>query len=135
AAQAHASARTGRTAVGQAASRYRSILVAGAGEGLNALVVSYGAALVDRAILDALCAALDTSFANAMQENVAALDAALAPDLREFAFDRYLAALKPAPTVAARHTVGLLDPLTSADVRTRPDDELPVSLDEVIARY
>src|SRR5207248_3009675 len=59
----------------------------------------------------------------------------LAPDLREFAFDRYLAALKPAPAVAARHTVGLLDPLTSADVRTRPDDELPVSLDEVIARY
>src|SRR5437762_2279341 len=95
----------------------------------------FGAALVDRAILDAVCRALETNVAAAVQNNVPAIDATLAPDLREFAFDRYLAALMPASTVAARHTVGLLDPLASGNVAARPDDDLPVALDEVIARY
>ena len=134
AAQAYASERTPRTAFGHAASHYHSILAAGAGEGLNALVASFGAALVDRAILDAVCRALETSFAAAVRKNVPAIDATLAPDLRDFGFDAFLDALVPSSSIAVRHTVGLVDPLTSADVAERTDD-LPVALDEVIGRY
>ena len=134
AASAYASQRTPRTAFGHTALHYRSILNAGAVEGMNALVSSFGAALVDRAILDAVCCALETSFADAVRKNVPAIDATLAPDLRGFEFARFLGALMPASSIAARHTVGLLDPVTSADVTERPDD-LPFTLDEAIARY
>src|SRR5439155_18388448 len=79
--------------------------------------------------------ALETSFAAAVRKNVPAINATLAPDLCDFGFDAFLDALVPASTIAARHTVGLLDPLTSANVAARPDDDLPVALDEVIARY
>jgi hypothetical protein len=134
AAQAYASERTPRMAFDHAASHYHSILAAGAREGLNALVASFGAALVDRAILDAVCRALETSFAAAVRKNVPAIDATLAPDLRDFGFDAFLDALVPSSSIAARHTVGLVDPLTSADVAERTDD-LPVALDEVIGHY
>ncbi|HEY3180554.1 MAG TPA: enolase C-terminal domain-like protein, partial [Casimicrobiaceae bacterium] len=134
AAHAYESESNARTAFGHAASHYRLLLTTGADEGLNALVASFGAALVDRAILDAVCRGQNLSFATAIRNNVPAIDAALAPDLRGFAFDAFLAALLPVSSIAARHTVGLLDPLTSADVVDRPDD-LPVALDEVIARY
>jgi hypothetical protein len=134
ASHAYASERTPRTTFGHAASHYHSILAAGAGEGLNALVASFGAALADRAILDAVCRTLETSFAAALRKNVPSIDATLAPDLRDFGFDAFLDALLPASSIAARHTVGLVDPLTSADVAVRPDD-LPVALDEVVARY
>ena len=135
AAQAYGSEHTARTAFGHAASHYRSLLAAGAGEGLNALVASFGAALVDRAILDAVCHTQKMSFATAIQNNVPGIDATLTPDLREFAFAAFLDALLPVSTIAVRHTVGLLDPLASSDVAARPDDDLPVALDEVIARY
>jgi hypothetical protein len=135
AAQAYRSEYTARTAFGHAASHYRSLLAAGAREGLNSLVASFGAALSDRAILDAVCRAQNIRFATAIQTNVPAIDATLAPDLREFAFDAFLDALVPASSIAARHTVGLIDPLTPSDVASRRDDDLPVALDEVIARY
>jgi hypothetical protein len=133
-AHAYESESKARTAFGHAASHYRSLLSTGADEGLNALVVSFGAALVDRAILDAACRAQNIRFATAIRNNVPAIDATLAPDLRGFDFGAFLAALVPASSIAARHTVGLLDLLSSADVVDRPDD-LPVALDEVITRY
>src|SRR5205823_14135424 len=37
--------------------------------------------------------------------------------------------------VAARHTVGLVDPITPADVGRRVGDGLPETLEEVVARY
>jgi L-alanine-DL-glutamate epimerase-like enolase superfamily enzyme len=51
------------------------------------------------------------------------------------AFDmgEFLAGLKPRSAIAARHTVGLVDPIASA--ATRVNDGLPETLQEVIARY
>jgi hypothetical protein len=45
--------------------------------------------------------------------------------------------LRPADTIAARHTVGLIDALTQADVEpaARLDDGLPETLEEAIAAY
>ncbi len=51
-------------------------------------------------------------------------------DLKE-AFSK----LKPSKTIAARHTVGLVDPITAADQKERVNDGLPETLEEVVARY
>jgi hypothetical protein len=51
-----------------------------------------------------------------------------APEMRGF-----LETLRPRSRVAARHTVGLLDPITSNERRV--NDGLPETLEEVVARY
>jgi L-alanine-DL-glutamate epimerase-like enolase superfamily enzyme len=48
---------------------------------------------------------------------------------------RFLAGLRPADGIAARHTVGLLDPMTLRDVKHGVNDGLPETLEQVIARY
>jgi len=127
--------RAARTAFGHAASHYHALLADGAANGLNPLIVSFGAALADRAILDALCRLRQVSFADAVRANLPAIDPALSPDLRDFDFDAFLASLAGGDRIAARHTVGLVDALVAADIVERPVDDLPVALDEVIARY
>ncbi|HKU45985.1 MAG TPA: enolase C-terminal domain-like protein [Burkholderiales bacterium] len=87
------------------------------------LVENYGAALIDRAVLDALCRALGISFYEAVRKNVVGLD--LPP--------QFLAGLTPRDAIAARHTVGLVDPISS--VEKRVNDGLPETLEEVIAHY
>jgi len=94
------------------------------------LVQNYGPALVDRAVLDALCRALGLSFYRALQTNMVGADSFEGMDLGAF-----LGTLKPRTSVAARHTVGLVDPITAADQAHRVDDGLPETLEEVIARY
>ena len=135
AADAYTADRTARTAFGHASFHYRDLLASGARQRLNALTMSFAAALADRAILDALCRAQGVCFATAIHSNLPGIDASLSPDLDDFDLAAFLRQLKPAPAVAARHTVGLLDPLVASDVAARPADDLPVALDEVIARY
>ena len=132
---AYTSQRRPATAFGHAAEHYRAILDAGAAAGLNPLTASYGAALIDRALLDALCRARDLSFANAIRANLPGIDARLTPELAGFDLDRYLGSLEPRPVIAARHTVGILDPLAAGDDLRRPNDGQPATLDEVIAAY
>ena len=100
-------------------------------EGLPPLVAGFGVALVDRALIDAACRAAKQSFFEAVRRNLLGIDTSLTPDL-----DAFLAGLRPSPDIAARHTVGLLDPLSSADLRgPRPADPLPCTLEECIERY
>jgi hypothetical protein len=126
-----------RTAFGHATFHYRALLDLGAREGINALTMSYGAALADRAILDALCRMRDVSIGTALWHNLPGLAADLTPDLAHFDFDAFLGTVAAPTSIDARHTVGLADPLTDAEVdpATAPDDGLPVSLAAVIARY
>ncbi|HEY2817970.1 MAG TPA: mandelate racemase, partial [Casimicrobiaceae bacterium] len=105
AAQAYASDRAHRAAFAHAAMHYAPLHLEGARQGLNALVATYGPALIDRAVLDAMCRALGADFATAIRANVPRIDATLTPDLRDFAFDAFLDALEPASAIAARHTV------------------------------
>ncbi|MDQ5849228.1 MAG: mandelate racemase, partial [Pseudomonadota bacterium] len=87
----------------------------------------YGPALIDRALLDALCRALGISFYDAIRKNVAGITA------RET--KGFLDTLQPQTQIAARHTVGLVDPITTRDLKERVNDGLPETLEEVIARY
>jgi hypothetical protein len=103
---------------------------------LNGLVASFGLALIDRAIIDALGRLEGASVFALVQANRLGLDAAPATDLAGFDFNRLLASLKPAASIHARHTVGLVDALTSTETQgKRIDDGLPESLEEVVSTY
>ena len=97
---------------------------------MQGLVENYGPALIDRALLDALCRGLGVSFYEAVQKNLIGADVFEGLDMGKF-----FAKLKFSKTIAARHTVGLVDPITAADQKLRVNDGLPETLEEVVARY
>ena len=123
------------------ATHYAAILDAGRRHGLEPLVSCYGPALLDRAILDALCRHAALSFSAAMRGNLCGIGhglglAQLAPDLAGFDIDALLAQRPSPPSIAARHTVGLADAIRDSDAGPdAPQDGLPVSLQGAIARY
>jgi hypothetical protein len=124
------------TAFGHAMHVYGPQIAIAATQGLNSLVACYGPALIDRAVLDALCRALGVSFFQLIQKNVPAISApGWQADLMSFDMDDFLAGLKPGQAIAARHTVGLVDPISAADVKVPVGDGLPESLEDVIRRY
>ena len=118
------------TAFGHNRAHYAGQIEAGARSGLNSLVACYGPALLDRAILDALCRACGVSFYTALQSNLPGLAAFEGIDLAGFA-----AGLRPAARIAARHTVGLVDPIVAADNTSPVNDGLPETLEAVVERY
>ena len=115
---------------------YGPIIAIAASQGMNSLVAGFGAALVDRALLDALCRALGVSFYDAIAKNLPRITApGWQQDLMAFDMDEFLDSFKPAAQIAARHTVGLVDPISKSDLKVPVGDGLPESLDEVIERY
>src|SRR5689334_5293618 len=68
----------------------------GAALRLNPLVASYGPALLDRAILDALGKVTGNSFAQMISQNLPGIAASdLTPDVEQVPLQRFLASLKP----------------------------------------
>jgi hypothetical protein len=123
-----------RTPFAHFAENYARQIEEGARLGLNPLVASFGPALLDRAIIDALCRIDGVSFWHAMRRNRAGIRPhGVAPDLSSVDFDTFLASLRPAQRIALRHTVGLVDPIMRAE--TRVDDGLPETLEEVVRVY
>jgi len=98
--------------------------------GWTELTSTYGAALLDRAVLDGLCTALGASVFEALRAN--AIGAALLPEFKNWDWNGWLARREPLRHVDARHTVGLLDALDDGPLA---DDGLPSNLTAAIARY
>lgn len=94
-----------------------------AAEGILALASSFGVALLDGAVVDGLCRAAGRTFHQGLQQ-----------DLFGFGPVPGLPA-RPSPALALRHTVGLADPLSAAEVQEALDDGLPETLEEVVRRY
>ena len=127
-----------RSAFGLYAATYRPQLAACAARRLNPLIAGYGLAVLDRAVLDALCRSLGLSVYDAIAANVPGIEAGdLAPDLADFDVAGYLRTLSPADTIHARHTVGLVDPIDAGDLAGAPraGDGLPETLADVVATY
>ncbi|MBA2397972.1 MAG: mandelate racemase [Bradyrhizobium sp.] len=126
-----------RTAFGHFAVHYAEQIEAGATHGLNPLVANYGPAQLDRAILDALFLSLGCSFYKGIRANLAGIDStslgSRASDLAGFDMPHFLALLTPAASIAARHTVGLVDVIGGHPGQV--GDGLPESLEEVVAAY
>jgi hypothetical protein len=133
------------TAFGHFAAHYDAQIAAGSRHGLNKLVSNFGPAQIDRAVLDALCRLEGVSFYDAMRGNLAGIDPARlathlgehasghASDLAGFDIAAFLARLSPSASVAARHTVGLVDVIAGHPNQVK--DGLPESLEEVVAAY
>jgi hypothetical protein len=127
--EAYLSDQSPRSAFGHFAAHTLNQIDAAAARGLNSLIAGFGPALLDRGILDALCRACDISFYQAIQSTT------LTPDLEGFDLDRFLGSLKPAARIAVRHTVGLADAITAADLQNHVNDGLPETLEEAIDCY
>jgi hypothetical protein len=120
------------------ADTYREQLARCAELKLNALVASYGPALLDRAIIDGLGRILGLSFADMIRANVPGIAATdLTADLQGIDLSQFLAGLQGGSSIEVRHTVGLLDPLTAEDhpASGRVHDRLPETLEEVARHY
>lgn len=103
---------------------------------LNGLVASFGVAKMDAAVLDALARLEGQPAATLVSRNRVGLTTGQVPDLAGFDLEKFLAGLKPAPSIFVRHTVGMVDALTRAETASkRLDDGLPESLEEVVSAY
>lgn len=132
--EAYLSDRTATTAFGHFVRHHDAHARVAAARGFNPLLASYGPALLDRAILDALCRSLGLSFDGAMRANVPGMGPAH-PAFAGLDVAAFLATLRPARSIHARHTVGLVDAITRADQAERVGDGLPETLQEVVAAY
>lgn len=109
----------------------------GAAHKIPPLLAQFGTSLVERALIDAYCRAHRVSLAEALHDNLLGVDlGSLHPGLAGTAPRDWLPEVPPAE-VFARHTVGLSDPLTDADIPAgeRVDDGLPQSLVSCIRFY
>jgi hypothetical protein len=102
----------------------------GRAQKLPPLLSNFGATLIERAMIEAVCRAKGTSFAQAVRDNRLGirLPAGQPADLLP---------ARPLERVVCRHTIGMADPLTEAEIadHDRLDDGLPQSLEACIARY
>jgi hypothetical protein len=114
------------TAFGLFDRHYAALMQAGTQTGMTALTAAYGQAVLDRAVVDALCRGLGLSFFQAAANNAFGLaDSTNAPDMRGFDWNAWLPTLAPLRRIAVRHTVGMLDSL----------DELAADIDAQGLRY
>ncbi len=102
-------------------------------EGLNGLIASFGLALLDRAVIDALGRLVGLPVVDLVRANLLGIDTRTTPDMDGFDLPGFLARRAVASSIALRHTVGLGDALTARDVTDRLNDGLPETLEEVIA--
>lgn len=107
-----------RSASDAAAARARAL-------GINPLTASFGVAVLDAAVIDALCRLTGCTFHTGLREDLFGLG-------RDFA--RFVPK-QPLSHLHVRHTVGLADPLRRSDVAAPLNDGLPETLEEVIESY
>ena len=108
-------------------------------EGTPPLLAHLGTSLVERAGIDATCRARGHSFFSWVMGPEFDLDlGTIHPELEGTTPADWLArGQTPNRTLLLRHTVGLADPLTEADIseEDRVDDGLPQSLDACVEKY
>ena len=106
--------------------------------GLNPLVAGFGLALLDRAVLDAVCHAKEILFSKFIKGNIPGITpSSNVADLNAAEIDGFLDSLIFQNRVHAFHTVGMLDPLTTTDQapEDRIADGLPETLEKIIDVY
>jgi hypothetical protein len=81
--------------------------------GIPALAANFGAAEIDKAILDALLRSQRADFFSGMGNNLAGLDQRLTPDLNDAAISDFLTGRRASSRIAIRYTIGMLDSLDS----------------------
>ena len=108
-----------------------------AGEKVPPLLAHFGTSLVERALLDAWARAHRTPFHQLLRDDRLGVELGrLYPELSGSRTADWLPA-QPLARITARHTVGMLDPLTRDDIAPadRLDDGLPQALEDCIRTY
>lgn len=105
--------------------------------GLPALLAHFGVSMVERALIDALARDKDSTLAEMLRHNLLGIDLGRIHPQLAGRDPGDLLPERPLSEVVARHTVGLSDPLTAADITQddRVTDGLPQSLEDCIAFY
>ncbi|MEO8429445.1 MAG: hypothetical protein ABI651_20320, partial [Verrucomicrobiota bacterium] len=104
---------------------------------LPPLLTNFGCSMVERALIEAVCRALNQPFARALKSGQLGLRLdAIHPSLRGLTTADFLPA-QPLDRLIIRHTVGLADPLADSDIAEaeRLNDGLPQSLAGCITTY
>jgi hypothetical protein len=106
-------------------------------ENIPPLLSSFGASLLERAVLDAFCRAVEQPFHKVLNRNLLGVDAGRLRKNLAGVNPADVLAVVPSNELIARHTIGLADPLTDAEIspQDRVDDGLPHSLETIIRRY
>lgn len=97
------------------------------------LLWSFGASMVERAVIDAFCRATDTAFPSAVRENTLEIELGTIYDELSGYEPADLLADEPQSETIVRHTVGFTDPLTEDDLAA--DDRLGDGLPQSLAEY
>ncbi|MFG0333657.1 MAG: hypothetical protein ACF8TS_09875 [Maioricimonas sp. JB049] len=108
----------------------------GAAANHEGLSIAYASALFERAIIDAVCRLEGLSFFEAVRQDRLGFDAGgVFPELKAIRLQDHLPG-RPRTRFAIRHTVGLADPLTAADLPAseRVNDGEPETLAEYVKR-
>lgn len=111
---------------------YDQCLMAGEEAGRNHLTSGHGSSLMERVLIDALGRALGMTYFELVRENALGLElGSLFPELAGQA-PACATAAAPLDHLHVRHTVGLADPIRTAEIAAadRLDDGLPQSLEE-----
>lgn len=114
---------------------HRRIMKAGRDAGQEDLTSSFASALLERAVLDAVCRLHGQPiFQMLKQDRLGLRPQHVHPELAGISFSQVLPSV-PRTEIYIRHTVGLADPLTDADLpdEKRIDDGLPETLEGYIA--
>jgi len=106
-----------------------------AGDDHPALRWHMGVALVERAVVDAVCRRAGVTFQEAVTAGLFGIDLGALYDPLAGMAPADLLPSEPARPIRVRHTVGAADPLTPAEVEDPVDDDLPHALSECIERY
>lgn len=102
--------------------------------GLTPLLASFGTSMVERAILDAMARHASVSFAAAVRENLYGIDSGRFHSRLAGNAPRDWLPAEPVRSIYLRHTIGLADPLTAAEIPSeeRLHDGFPQALEEYI---
>ena len=113
------------------------IIQAGEASGQEGLTSTFVSALLERAVIDAVCRIRGLPFHQALRQNLLGIDLGkLDPKTTEVDISR-LFEPPPRTAIEIRHTVGSFDPLTEADLDGSLviKDHLPVTLEQCINVY
>jgi L-alanine-DL-glutamate epimerase-like enolase superfamily enzyme len=113
---------------------YPEIERAALAEGFNRLGASFGASMLERAVIDATGRLSAQTLFELVEGDALGIElGAISPELRGRRLGEVLPA-RPLERLHVRHTVGLVDPITAADVAAPVADGLPETLEDYLDR-
>lgn len=99
-----------------------------------ALAAGFGPALIEMALIDAICRATAQPFWQAARSDLFGLVEACPPDLPPEVLKASLSDIAAPTTIRLRHTIGFGAPLLPSDIGLdAPDDGLPICVEDVLA--